>query len=176
MPAARCGFTAGCAGGTHAVPRRSGGGRPALGMPAEIRTRHFYGRMLILSPWRLIWCDLCGQSAKIRLPLPRINLNRNERLQQRLDGGSRPFRTRQAQAHDDRRTYRTSPRSPASVRRFQIWRRPAFGALPGPSGRAPFGSFGRLRRRAFRGGGSSASLREETLRCAEIRRQACLRP
>ena len=53
--------------------------------------------------------------------------------------------------------------------------RPAFGVLPGPSGRAPFGSFGRLRRRAFRGGGSSASLREETLRCAEIRRQACLR-
>lgn len=83
MPAARCGFTAGCAGGTHAVPRRSGGGRPALGMPAEIRARHFYGQMLILSPWRLIWCDLCGQSAKIRLPLPRINLNRNERLQQR---------------------------------------------------------------------------------------------
>ena len=36
---------------------------------------------MILSPWRLIWCDLCGQSAKIRLPLSRINLNRNERLQ-----------------------------------------------------------------------------------------------
>ena len=79
------------------------------------------------------------------------------------------------QSPTSRKTTDPSTSAAPSVRRFQIWRRPAFGVLPGPSGRAPFGSFGRLRRRAFRGGGSSASLREETLRCAEIRRQACLR-
>ena len=120
---------------------------------------------MILSPWRLIWCDLCGQSAKIRLPLPRINLNRNEKDYNSdstvvLDRFARDKRKRTTTAerierrpgprrdaddtpreHAPRRASYNPPlhgrqptrrRAPApSVRRFQIWRRPAFGAFTG---------------------------------------------
>lgn len=63
---------------------------------------------------------------------------------------------------EDNRPVDERPRRPSGGSRYGEGR--PSGPYRGRPDRAPFGSFGRLRRRAFRGGRSSASLREETLR------------
>ena len=58
--------------GRSPTVERTGGGLLSARLFGSLRTASANSFAV-----RLIWCDLCGQSAKIRLTLPRINWNRN---------------------------------------------------------------------------------------------------